>query len=156
MLPKQSTASQGSPAREFESRLPLQTNISPRLPDPLPRRRRPGVRPRTESSTAPEPEPPTPWLPVRRSLYTSVVPEQEWARRVFREGDEQGILELLTAAYGHWPGVDIDVEPLSHLRWKLDSDPFVMQYHCLRVAGKGVSVPMAMTPPKSRYWASSA
>ena len=64
------------------------------------------------------------------------MPEQEWARRVFREGDEHGILELLTAVYGHWPSVDIDVEPVSHLRWKLASDPSVMQYHCLRVAGE--------------------
>jgi GNAT superfamily N-acetyltransferase len=39
--------------------------------------------------------------------------------RWFREGDEPALLELLQAAFGRWPGVDVPCEPIEHLRWKL-------------------------------------
>ena len=42
-----------------------------------------------------------------------------WEQRQYRTGDEEGLLELLTAGFGRWPGVDIDVPAIDHLRWKL-------------------------------------
>jgi len=39
--------------------------------------------------------------------------------RWFRDGDESGLLALLQAAFGRWPGVDVPCEPIEHLRWKL-------------------------------------
>jgi GNAT superfamily N-acetyltransferase len=51
----------------------------------------------------------------------------DWTLRYYREGDDEGILDLLVAAFGRWPGVDIDVPPIDHLRWKLSSDPIAKQ-----------------------------
>ncbi len=62
----------------------------------------------------------------------------DWTQRPYRGGDEQGMLDLLTAAFGRWPAVDIDVPPIDHLRWKLSSDESVAPYHCLRVVGEHV------------------
>jgi GNAT superfamily N-acetyltransferase len=49
--------------------------------------------------------------------------QHDWTVRYYRDGDDQGILDCLTAAFGTWPSVDIDVAPTDHLRWKLSSDP---------------------------------
>ena len=46
----------------------------------------------------------------------------DWTLRYYRDGDEQGMLDCLTAAFGTWPAVDIDVAPIDHLRWKLSRD----------------------------------
>jgi GNAT superfamily N-acetyltransferase len=43
-----------------------------------------------------------------------------FTRRPHREGDDEALLELLRAAFGEWPHVEIQVDPLDHLRWKLD------------------------------------
>ena len=53
---------------------------------------------------------------------------QTWTSRFIREGDEEGIVELLTTAFGGWPAVEISVPPIEHLRWKLASDPYAMRY----------------------------
>jgi GNAT superfamily N-acetyltransferase len=60
----------------------------------------------------------------------------EWALRYYREGDEQGILDCLTAAFGRWPAVDIDVPPIEHLRWKL-SDPMGEQFSYVAESNDG-------------------
>ncbi len=61
-----------------------------------------------------------------------------WALRYYREGDEQGILDCLTAAFGSWPGVDIDVPPIEHLRWKLSSHPILRRYNYVAVDGERI------------------
>lgn len=33
--------------------------------------------------------------------------------------DLPGMLEVLNAAYGHWPSIDLAVPPIEHLRWKM-------------------------------------
>jgi GNAT superfamily N-acetyltransferase len=63
--------------------------------------------------------------------------ERDWTLRYYRDGDEQGILDLLTAAFGRWPAVDIDVPPIDHLRWKLTSDPLALKSHYVAVANDG-------------------
>ena len=44
----------------------------------------------------------------------------EFTRRPHREGDEEPLLEMLRAAFGEWPNVEIQVEAIDHLHWKLD------------------------------------
>jgi len=64
--------------------------------------------------------------------------EQDWTLRYYRDGDEEGILELLTAAFGRWPGVDIAVAPIDYLRWKLNSHPIAPQFHYVAVADERI------------------
>ena len=59
----------------------------------------------------------------------------EWSIRYIREGDEEGILDLLQAAFGRWPAVEISVPPLDHLRWKLHNHPLAYSYHVVAEAG---------------------
>lgn len=61
----------------------------------------------------------------------------DWTLRYYRAGDEQGILDCLTAAFGRWPAVDIDVAPIDHLRWKLTSDPIAPEFHYVAEANDG-------------------
>ncbi len=64
-----------------------------------------------------------------------------WTLRYYRDGDEQGILDCLIAAFGSWPAIDIDVTPIEHLQWKLSSDPlgkdftYVAETHGGRIIG---------------------
>lgn len=53
--------------------------------------------------------------------------------RFYRDGDEHAILSLLEAAFGRWPGVEITVDPIEHLRWKLRSDVYL--HHVVVEAG---------------------
>lgn len=48
-------------------------------------------------------------------------PSPDVSARPYREGDEPGILAVLTAAFERWPAAEIDVDPLEHLRWKLSN-----------------------------------
>jgi len=45
----------------------------------------------------------------------------EWKPRLVRPGEEQAILRLLLEAHGDWPKAEIHVEPIDHLRWKLEA-----------------------------------
>ncbi len=60
--------------------------------------------------------------------------DRDWTLRHYLDGDEQGILDCLTAAFGRWPAVDIDVPPIDHLRWKLSSDPLGKKFSYVAVA----------------------
>jgi hypothetical protein len=46
-----------------------------------------------------------------------------FSRRPHRAGDDAALLELLRAAFGRWPKVEIQVDAIDHLRWKLSSTP---------------------------------
>lgn len=56
-------------------------------------------------------------------------PPPAWRCRFYREGDDQSILDVLQDAFGKWPAVDIDVPPIEHLRWKLNSHALALQLH---------------------------
>ena len=61
--------------------------------------------------------------------------------RFFREGEEAALLELLTASFGRWPSVDIDVPPIDHLRWKMSSHPATTGLHVVaEAAGRPVGL----------------
>jgi hypothetical protein len=61
--------------------------------------------------------------------------------RFAREGEEPALLELLTASFGRWPSVDVDVPPLEHLRWKMSSHPATMGLHVVaEAAGRPVGL----------------
>jgi hypothetical protein len=47
----------------------------------------------------------------------------EFTRRPHRPGDEEPLLDMLRAAFGRWPAVEIEVDAVDHLRWKLSSSP---------------------------------
>jgi hypothetical protein len=52
--------------------------------------------------------------------------------RPSRDGDEDGLLDLLLAAFdGVWPRRRISVPPIDHLRWKLRSHEVAVQGHLL-------------------------
>ena len=70
---------------------------------------------------------------------------EPWEQRPYRAGDEEGLLEMLTAAFGRWPGVDIDVPVIDHFRWKLLSRG-AQSWHQLvtidgRIAGARLHIP---------------
>ena len=46
-----------------------------------------------------------------------------FSRRPHREGDDVLLLDLLIAAFGQWPKVEIQCDPIDHLRWKLSNTP---------------------------------
>lgn len=52
-----------------------------------------------------------------------------WSPRFFREGDEEGILRVLNAAFDRWPKGEISVPPIDHLRWKLRSHEVALRRH---------------------------
>ena len=54
--------------------------------------------------------------------------EGEWTLRDYQDGDEGGMLDLLTEAFGEWPATDIRVPPIDHLRWKLAGAQHGPQY----------------------------
>lgn len=47
---------------------------------------------------------------------------QEIAIRRLVEADEEAVLRVLQASFPRWPRVDVSVEPIEHLRWKLGMD----------------------------------
>jgi len=50
--------------------------------------------------------------------------------RLLREGEEPQLFDLMQAAFGRWPTIDVGVPPLDHLRWKL-RPPNAEHYHCV-------------------------
>lgn len=46
-----------------------------------------------------------------------------FSRRPHRVGDDVLLLDLLRAAFGRWPKVELQVDPIDHLRWKLANTP---------------------------------
>jgi len=44
-------------------------------------------------------------------------------------GDEGPVLEVLQAAFNGWPKIEITVDPIDHLRWKMSSDPAADRQH---------------------------
>jgi GNAT superfamily N-acetyltransferase len=71
--------------------------------------------------------------------------DKDWSLHYYRNGDEQGILDLLTAAFGRWPAVDISVPPIDHLRWKLTSDPIAREFQYLVDAGRIIGTRLLMS-----------
>jgi GNAT superfamily N-acetyltransferase len=53
----------------------------------------------------------------------------EFTRRPHREGEDAALLDLLNAAFGRWPAVEIQVDPVDHLRWKLSGIEDSAQLH---------------------------
>jgi hypothetical protein len=53
----------------------------------------------------------------------------EWTCRFFREGDEEGVLDVLLATFGRWPTAELTVPAIDHLRWKVRSDDDAMRSH---------------------------
>ena len=49
--------------------------------------------------------------------------------RFYRESDEEQVLSVLEAAFPAWPNVEVAVDPVDHLRWKLSSHPVAMRHH---------------------------
>ena len=58
-----------------------------------------------------------------------------WSPRLYRADDDERALALLTAAFDGWPKVEIAVDPIEHLRWKLDSADDAHRYHAVAEAG---------------------
>lgn len=56
-------------------------------------------------------------------------PTEALVCRFYREGDEEGLLRLFTAAFDGWPKPELSVSPLEHLRWKLHSDEGGARHH---------------------------
>ena len=55
----------------------------------------------------------------------------DWTCRFFRDGDEQGILDVLLATFGRWPTAELTVPPIDHLHWKLRSDDLALRSHAV-------------------------
>jgi hypothetical protein len=71
-----------------------------------------------------------------------------WKLRYYRDGDEQGLLDCLTAAFGSWPSVEIAVPPIDHLRWKLTSDPVANDFHYVaEIDGRIVATTIVVVRP---------
>ena len=66
--------------------------------------------------------------------------------RLFREGDEERMLLLLEQAFGRWPSLEITVDPIDHLRWKLRAG--VYRNHVVAEAGQKIAG-MAVTLPRT-------
>jgi GNAT superfamily N-acetyltransferase len=43
-----------------------------------------------------------------------------WRR--YRPGDEEGLLRLLQRTFDGWPAIETSVEPIDHLRWKIQAE----------------------------------
>jgi hypothetical protein len=53
--------------------------------------------------------------------------------RYFRDGDEEGMLDVLERAFDGWPKVELSVRPIEHLRWKLRSHEVALRSHIVAV-----------------------
>jgi hypothetical protein len=63
-----------------------------------------------------------------------------FSRRPHREGDDVLLLDLLRAGFGTWPKVEIQCEPIDHLRWKCSNKPESPGLHRItEVDGQAVS-----------------
>ena len=51
-----------------------------------------------------------------------------WSPRSYRDDDAEELVRLLQQVFDGWPGVEISVEPVDHLRWKLSSHDTAKQY----------------------------
>ena len=51
--------------------------------------------------------------------------------RIQRPEDDEGIVELLLAAFGRWPRLDSGVPTNEYLRWKRECDPEGLKYNCV-------------------------
>lgn len=61
-----------------------------------------------------------------------------WSVRFIRQGDEEGVLRVLTQAFPRWPKLAVSVSPLDHLRWKMSCHPLVAQFHIVVEAPDGI------------------
>jgi hypothetical protein len=52
--------------------------------------------------------------------------EEGYVVRAYRQGDEEGIVELLELAFDGWPKFDLLCGPLEHWRWKYQDNPLRM------------------------------
>ena len=48
---------------------------------------------------------------------------RDYAIRPYRPDDLEGVLAVIQAAFARWPLPELDVPPIDHLRWKLESHP---------------------------------
>jgi hypothetical protein len=70
----------------------------------------------------------------------SLQAEIEWRCRWYRDGDEDGILALMRPAFGRWPRVEVDIDPLDHLRWKMSSSPIARSYGSVAETSDGTII----------------
>lgn len=63
-----------------------------------------------------------------------------FSRRAHREGDDVLLLDLLRAGFGTWPKVELQCDPIDHLRWKCANTPESPGLHRItEVDGQAVS-----------------
>jgi ribosomal protein S18 acetylase RimI-like enzyme len=55
--------------------------------------------------------------------------------RLYRPGDEDGIVDLLQASFPKWPALDVPVSPREHLLWKLSSSEQSLEFQVVAEAG---------------------
>jgi hypothetical protein len=58
--------------------------------------------------------------------------------RFYRKGDDEQILDVLTAAYGDWPQFELPVARAEHLRWKLEGHAPAVERHGVAEAGSRI------------------
>jgi hypothetical protein len=74
--------------------------------------------------------------------------ELSFARRPVTPADDGAILGLLRAGFGSWPRVELQVQPIEHLRWKLTCPPNAFTLHRLtEVDGEPASIVICWTQP---------
>jgi len=61
-----------------------------------------------------------------------------WTSRALQPGDEPRLAELLAATFDGWPSVEVAVDPVEHLRWKLANHPDASRYHVVADAGTAI------------------
>jgi GNAT superfamily N-acetyltransferase len=65
-----------------------------------------------------------------------------------RARESAAILDVLLSSFGGWPRVEIGVEPIEHLRWKLSSSPSAMDHHRIsEIDGRVASILIAWIQP---------
>jgi hypothetical protein len=55
--------------------------------------------------------------------------------RMYRPGDEAGIVDLLGLVFGGWPHIDLDCSPLEHWRWKYLANPMGLLTVSVAISG---------------------
>jgi hypothetical protein len=48
---------------------------------------------------------------------------EDYVVRPYREGDEEGITELLVHVFEGWPKFDLNCTPIAHWKWKHQENP---------------------------------
>jgi predicted N-acetyltransferase YhbS len=51
--------------------------------------------------------------------------------RIQQPEDDEGIVQVLQAAFGRWPKFDDGISAIEHLRWKRECDPEGLEYNCV-------------------------